>query len=53
MQKVLQNFICRTKFHLSSFNGTITEQLNTVTHSSIGEESLTWNISLKQLLTAN
>jgi len=38
MHKVLQNFIC----HLLIASNT--EQLNTVTHSRINEESLIWNI---------
>jgi len=42
MLKVLQNLMVLN-----------TEQLNTVIHSRINEESLVWNILLKQLLMAN
>jgi len=47
MQKVLQDFICRLLM------APITERLNTVTNSRINEESLIWNILLKQLLMTN
>jgi len=48
MQEVLQNL-----FFFRLLMAPNTEQLNTVTHSRINEESLIWNILLKQLLMTN